>query len=599
MLVLLFLFVSYLQTVHSQSHSDSSLTDLFQVTDVVRFQDSVIHAAGDYSYPPYEFLNEKGQPDGFNVDILKAVAVAMNLKVQISMYPWVAVRDSIESGGIDLVMGMYRTKERNKVVDFSIPHFISTYAVFIPKGSDIRELNDILDKQILVQEADVAHDFLKENNVGSELIVYSDWRDVIRNLAKGEGDCAIISRLQGVHLIHEEDIKGVKAIGRPILQRKYCMAVKEGNQSLLAELNEGLSIIKQNGEYDRIYTKWFGVYEEPAFTWSNFGKYLFWIATPLVLLALLFLLWNYSLRRKVRERTFELNRELQQRKLAEEKLKANEQDLKAQNEEYLSVIEELRERNEEIYTINEQLKVAKEKAEENDKLKTAFLANMSHEIRTPMNGIIGFSNLLLTPVNTTQQSRYARIISKSAKRLLRLLNDLIDVSKIETGQMEFAIKRFDVHELAKEWVDFYSMQASQKGIQLKLEYPADRKSIRLDSDRERLGQVFNNLLSNAFKHTDQGEITLGYKADNGHIHFWVKDTGKGIAQEQQKMIFQRFQQGANLPYKHSDGAGLGLSIAKSIVELLGGQIGLESEVGQGSTFWFTMPMSNVYSPSNN
>jgi signal transduction histidine kinase len=599
MLVLLFLFVSYLKTVHSQSHSDSSLTDLFQVTDVPRFQDSVLHAAGDYSYPPYEFLNEEGQPDGFNVEILKAVAEAMHLHVQINMYPWEAVRDSIEQGSIDLVMGMYRTKERDKKVDFSIPHFISTYAVFVRKGSDIRGVADILDKRILVQKEDLAHDFLTENGVGNELVLFADWRDVIRNLAAGEGDCAIISRLQGVHLIQEEHIKGVKAIGSPILQRKYCMAVQEGNHSLLAELNEGLSIIKQNGEYDRIYAKWFGVYEEPYVTWSKFMKYLFWIITPLAFIILLFLLWSYSLRRKVRIRTFELNRELQERIRIQEKLKINEQDLKAQNEEYLAVIEELRERNEQIIEINEQLHKAKEKAEESDQLKTAFLANMSHEIRTPMNGIIGFSNLLLKPVNAEQQSRYARIISKSAKRLLRLLNDLIDISKIETGQMEFEINRFDVHELVKEWADFYSEQARQKDVELKLEYPTTDEHIGLFSDRERLGQVFNNLLSNAFKHTEKGMVTLGYAYNNKHIRFWVKDTGNGIPLEQQQMIFQRFQQGAKRPYEHSDGAGLGLAIAKSIVELLGGTIGLDSDTGKGSTFWFTLPVSKIYSPSNN
>ncbi|MGM0551899.1 MAG: transporter substrate-binding domain-containing protein [Bacteroidota bacterium] len=583
----------------AQSAKDSSLSSLFRHTHVAGFQDSVIHAVGDYSYPPYEFLNDQGEPDGFNVEIMRAVAKAMDLTVHISMYPWVDVRDSIEAGKVDVVMGMYRTEERDRTVDFSIPHFISTYAVFVRDDSEIKKVSDVLDKRILAQRGDLAHDFLVENAVGNELILYTDWRDVIRALANGQGDCAVLSRLQGVQLIQHEEIKGVKAIGAPILQREYCMAVQEGNQSLLSELNEGLSIIKANGQYDKIYSKWFGVYEQSVVSWHNFWKYLFWIAVPLLTVTLLVLLWSYTLRRRVRQRTAALNRELRERMRIEVKLKENEQDLKAQNEEYLAVIEELRQRNEQIRDINQQLKQAKEKAEENDKLKTAFLANMSHEIRTPMNGIIGFSNLLLTPVDEQQQKHYAGIIAKSADRLLRLLNDLIDISKIETGQMELNFQLIDVSNLMKEWADFYSMHARDKSIHLQLYTPNHASKHTLYTDKERLGQVLSNLLSNAFKHTQKGRIVLGYEPTNGAIRFWVSDTGKGIDQHQQQTVFERFRQATKEPYGHAEGAGLGLAIAKSIVELLGGSIGLESTPGKGSTFWFILPTTNVAGGQNN
>ena len=158
----------------AQSVEDSSLSSLFRYTHVTRFQDSVIQAVGDYSYPPYEFLNEQGEPDGFNVEIMRAVAKAMDLTVHISMYPWVDVRDSIETGEVDIVMGMYRTEERDKSVDFSVPHFISTYAVFVRNDSKIKKVSDVMDKRIIAQRGDLAHDFLVENAVGQELILYTD-----------------------------------------------------------------------------------------------------------------------------------------------------------------------------------------------------------------------------------------------------------------------------------------------------------------------------------------------------------------------------------------------------------------------------------------
>ncbi|MFO7939259.1 MAG: HAMP domain-containing sensor histidine kinase, partial [Bacteroidales bacterium] len=225
--------------------------------------------------------------------------------------------------------------------------------------------------------------------------------------------------------------------------------------------------------------------------------------------------------------------------------------------------------------------------------------NMSHEIRTPMNGIIGFSNLLLTPVDEQQQKHYAGIIAKSADRLLRLLNDLIDISKIETGQMELNFQQIDVSNLMKEWADFYSMHARDKNIHLQLYTPNHASKHTLYTDKERLGQVLSNLLSNAFKHTQKGRIVLGYEPTNGAIRFWVSDTGKGIDQHQQQTVFERFRQATKEPYGHAEGAGLGLAIAKSIVELLGGSIGLESTPGKGSTFWFVIPTVIVNGGQNN
>ncbi|MFW5753805.1 MAG: transporter substrate-binding domain-containing protein, partial [Marinilabiliaceae bacterium] len=250
-------------SVHSQSENDNRPA----------WGDSIIKVTGDYDYPPFEFINDRGEPDGFTVEITRAIAEVMELDVQIELMPWHRVREAIEEGNADVVTGMYRTSERDEKVDFTIPHFIGTYSVFVRNDSEIDSLEDIKDKVILVQEGDLAHDYVRENNLGREIVTTTDFSELLPRLSEGEADCAILARLQGTSFLQSNDINNVRESGVTVLQRKYCMAVAEGNPELLAVLNEGLNIIKINGTYDEIYEKWFGVYEEQSFTWQDALSY--------------------------------------------------------------------------------------------------------------------------------------------------------------------------------------------------------------------------------------------------------------------------------------------------------------------------------------
>ncbi|WDP90105.1 MAG: transporter substrate-binding domain-containing protein [Desulfobacter sp.] len=275
-----------------------------------------VHAAGllvkgDYKYPPYEFLDENGQPSGFNVDITRAVAREMGMDIRIVLGPWNQVRQELESGKIDALMGMFNTPERDKKVDFSIPHFIASYAVFVRAGSPIKSLDQARGKTILVQEGDLGHDYIREKQLTPDIVSKINIGDVLSLLADGKGDCAVVSRLQGLILIKEKHIKNVVAVGEPIIQRKYCLAVKEGNSSLLAKLNEGLSLLKTSGEYDRIYEKWFGVYEQQN-TIIRVARYIAFVAGPLLVLAVGFFIWSRMLKKQVALKTGELRQALQQ-----------------------------------------------------------------------------------------------------------------------------------------------------------------------------------------------------------------------------------------------------------------------------------------------
>ncbi len=236
------------------------------------------------------------------------------------------------------------------------------------------------------------------------------------------------------------------------------------------------------------------------------------------------------------------------------------------------------------------LKKAREKAEENDRLKSAFLANMSHEIRTPMNGILGFTELLKTVklTNETQQE-FIDLIQKSGTRMLNIINDIISISRIESQQMEISIADTNINEQVEYIYHFFRQEAEQKKLHISFKNGLDSDNALIQADREKVYAVLTNLVKNAIKFTQTGSIELGYELKGEFLEFYVKDTGPGIPDEQLETIFERFTRGSESSTGHSEGSGLGLAISKAYVEMLGGEIWVESKVGQGSTMRFTIP----------
>ena len=236
------------------------------------------------------------------------------------------------------------------------------------------------------------------------------------------------------------------------------------------------------------------------------------------------------------------------------------------------------------------LKLALEKAEENEKLKTAFLANMSHEIRTPMNGIMGFADLLQTPqLSGEKHQRYVDLIMKSGDRMLSTINDIIEVSKIETKQITPIYHETNINEIIKYYYSFFLPEADIKGIILNYKFGLSSSEALILLDKSMLDSILTNLIKNAIKYTNSGMIDFGYTKNEDELEFYVKDSGIGIPEEQQKIIFERFRQVELESTKTIEGSGLGLSIAKAYTELLGGKIWMESEEGVGSQFYFTIP----------
>jgi len=314
------------------------------------------------------------------------------------------------------------------------------------------------------------------------------------------------------------------------------------------------------------------------FTKEYFGA----LVTILVVLVLIILVLTVVNRRRKREHKRSKNQL--------DRIKIQKDELEEAYKQLSSVMLELENTNERLSESNINLKEAKKKAEESDNLKSAFLANVSHEIRTPLNSIVGFSSLLSEPdLSDEMKKSYINLVESNTESLLVLIDEIIDLSKIEAQQLTLKKQMFSIDSLMSELFQIFNHSQKNPNIELRMKTVSDDKELIVFSDRVRIRQIFINLLSNAGKFTDAGFIEFGYREDEVYgISLYVKDTGIGISKEYHKAVFHRFRKLNENSGRVFRGTGLGLAITQKLVELLGGKIWVESQLGKGTCFLFTI-----------
>lgn len=542
-------------------------------------RDNIIIVGGEKNYPPYEFIDSEGVPSGFNVDLMLAIARVMGMRVEFRLGDWSEVFKGLHNGKIDVLEGIAYSDGRATKVDFTPPHTIVHHAIFARKGSFSRPtLASLRGKEVVVLADGIVQDLLAANDTGAIVVRVGSHSEVLRLLSSGKHDYAIVAKLPGLHLIRELGLSNLEAVGVPVTSQKYCFAVRKGNSALLAQLNEGLAILKNTGEYQRIYNKWYGVLEPTGISWSQALKFGAVIFIPLMLTIGLMTLWSKTLKREVDMRTAELTREVSERRHAEEELRTHQQQL-LQADKMTSlgtlvsgVAHEINNPNG-LVLLN--MPVMLEAFRDAEPILDEYYTN---------NGDFEFAGL--------RYSRMREVLPKLMNQMLegsRRVNLIVDDLKNFARQQEpGAVADVDLNQVVSVALRLVSNLVEKSTNRLVVSCCGDLPLIR--GNAQRIEQVVVNLVMNSCQALPDKEravfVTTFVDTVMNMVVLEVRDEGNGIPPEHLSQITAPFF----TTKREIGGTGLGLSVSAGIVKEHGGMLSFNSKPGAGTTAQLILPI---------
>lgn len=483
--------------------------------------------------PPFAFL-EKGKAQGIAIEYLEKIMKNIKLDYKLQLVPQQEFERLIKDTTLTnaLFCPIIKTEKRKQFLKYTIPFNYRTYVIVSLKKERVyHDISELKNKRIATAGGFGPRNAIMSLGTNIQLKYAINNEECLKLLLKKKVDAVISGNLETKYFIKEnewEDKLSVKSCHLPMQIMAFASPKKD--TTIIQQINHELVTIKETGSAEKIFKKWVStpsmVYLSPVH-WTIIIMLLLWILISLVIIPI----YSRNLRKALKKAT-----------------------------------------------------VAQKKAEAANQLKDEFLANVSHEIRTPLNGIIGFSDLIIDCQDYEEKKLYGDIIRKNNDLLLQLVNDIIDLAKLESKTYELFPKPTQLNALFEKEYQTIKLKYKDKNIDFKLEIPKKENTILLDENR--LTQILLNFLTNAFKNTSEGSIIMGYRMHSTHLRIFVRDTGIGIPENKQKSIFNRFEKINTF----KQGVGLGLSICKAIVEQRGGKIGVESIEGKGSTFWASLPI---------
>jgi signal transduction histidine kinase/ActR/RegA family two-component response regulator len=525
---------------------------------------------GIYDNKPMVFLDETSQPAGLDVDVIKEIAEHNGWKLDFVYGEWAQCLERLEKGEIDVQLDIGYSEERTQRFDFNEEDIFSTWAqVYVGKNSGLRTVADLNGKRIAVLKEDVhfprLEKLLQSLNFKAQYLTFDNYDLAFAAVKNGQADAVLASRIAGSQMQHKYGIDSSDVVLDPLHIR---FAFPKGkNADLRQAIDAGLREQKLDptSAWHEGIERWLGTPIEGK--WPDWVKWL--LAGAAALLMFLFV-HTLLLRAEVRRSTAQLEQERQNL----------EQVVKARTEELRESLGRLEDANLRLIEANRH--------------KSRFLSSMSHELRTPLNAILGFADLLrgqFFGALNEKQMDYVRQLEKSGKHLLSLINDLLDITKIDAGAMELSSETFQPKDLIDATMHMLSAQMRAKNLQTELQ--TDPLIKYMTGDLRKCKQILLNLLSNAMKYTpESGKIVVRTQPEGRTIKVSVTDSGIGIEPAEQEKIFSEFHQADRVRDEQLGGTGIGLALTKRLVELHGGKIGVESKVGEGSTFWFTLPLKD-------